>query len=114
MAHTTPSTYSLGQRQHGGAHMQISDTHKVTRHAAKRMAQRGVSRGFLSALMANADQETRVGGGAVALRVSQARAAQLNFDDRLHRYVVVEAADGAIITVLSLASGARGRRYRRR
>ncbi|MDX1820108.1 MAG: hypothetical protein R3197_04350 [Paracoccaceae bacterium] len=86
---------------------------QISQHAAVHMAERGINKRFLAALMDHADVETPVGGGATALRVSRKRARLLNFDDRLHRYSVILSSDATVITVLPLKPGLPGRRYRR-
>ena len=55
---------------------------EITKHAAQRMSQRGITNGFLNALIAHADIETPIYGGATALCVSmhQSRALNLNAD----------------------------------
>lgn len=85
----------------------------ISRHAAVRMANRGVTKAFLTALVTHADVETPVGDGATALRVSRNWARRLNLDDRLHRYSVVLSADSTVVTILPMTPTQRGRRYRR-
>lgn len=85
---------------------------QISKHAAVRMAARGINKLFLAAILQNADVETPVGSGASALRVSRKRARVLNVHDRLHHYAVVLSSDAKVITVLPMKPGHHGRRYR--
>ena len=87
---------------------------EITKHAAQRMSQRGITNGFLSTLIAHADIETPINGGATALCVSMRQSRALNLNDRLHHYAVVLSAQSTILTVLKMDKGRKGARYRRR
>jgi hypothetical protein len=75
--------------------------HSITRHAAIRSANRGVTSGLITLLLQHADR--------ALLRAEGLAAHEL---DRLTRIVAVVASDGAVITVLH-PYGRRGRKYRR-
>lgn len=84
----------------------------ITKHALRRIGQRGITKRFLNALLENADGEVRVGGGVTALRVTSQRAQSLNLDDNLHRYAALVSEDGALISIIPMHQR-RGRSYRR-
>jgi hypothetical protein len=94
--------------------MTHADTLTISRHAARRMAQRGITRRRLAALLENADREAFVGSGATSLSVSRKTAGALNLDDRLSGFAAILGDDGTIITILPMAPGRAGRRYRAR
>jgi hypothetical protein len=73
-----------------------------TRHALRRMRQRGVRQDFLDLLLANADREIDVGGGSTMYRVSRQAAAAMRCDDRLARFGAILSHDGALITVMPI------------
>ncbi len=85
----------------------------ITKHARRRIGQRGITRSFLEDLLVHADRETDVGGDVVALSVTLDRANSLNISDRLHRFAVLVSGDGAVVSILPLHSGRRGSCYRR-
>ena len=62
---------------------------KLTKHARRRIGQRGITNRFLNALLTHANTEVSVGGGVVALSVTPSRAQNLNIDDKLHRYTAL-------------------------
>ncbi len=87
---------------------------KHSRHSNRRSAQRGITKRFINALLANADVDRPIGGNCRLLRVSRQRSAALNIDDRLGRYALIWSDNTAqIVTVMPLHNGASGRRYRR-
>jgi hypothetical protein len=86
---------------------------KLTKHARRRIGQRGITNRFLNALLMHANTEVSVGGGVVALSVTPSRAQNLNIDDKLHRYTALVSDNGALISVIPLHPGHRGRVYRR-
>ena len=95
-------------------------THTLSRHALKRANQRGVTHTLLSALLLHADQETPVGGGCAALRLSRGRLADRSLRsalgaefDRLDGLVAIVGDDGGVVTLLRDHNGRAGRRYRR-
>ncbi len=93
----------------------------LTRHAAVRANQRGVTHQMLDALIAWADVEASVGGGCTALSFSRQRMLDRDLRavlgaaaDRLTSLAVVLCDDtGDVVTVLHDRGGAQGRRYRR-
>lgn len=92
--------------------MSLTTTLEITKHAGRRMGQRGIRLEFLNALLEHADTEAEI-GHAVAIRVSRAKSRRLNINDRLHQFAAVVSADGALVTILPVERGIRGRRYRR-
>ena len=86
---------------------------RTTRHAQRRMQQRGIQPKFLNSLLMNADLERSVGHSCVLYRVSCRRAAALNIDDRLGHYGLIVSNDGALITVVPIRRSNSGARYRR-
>lgn len=82
-------------------------------HSNRRLAQRGITKRFVSALLTYADVDKPIGGNCRLLRVSRRRAAALNIDDRLGRYALIWSDSAAqIVTVMPLHNGPSGRRYR--
>jgi len=96
----------------GAAKMEDLMTH--SEHSLRRAAQRGVTEGFIDAILTHADIERPIGDNCRLVRVSRQRSQGLNIDDRLGRYAVIWSDDTArIVTVLPLHEGSSGRRYRR-
>lgn len=85
----------------------------ISKHAQRRMNQRGVTHEFVSTLVNYADIEVPVGSNCSLLRVSRGQGEHLNIDDRLCHYAAVFSEDGNIVTVLPIHKGNSGRRYRR-
>lgn len=85
---------------------------KLTRHAERRMGQRGITHKFLDMLLTHADTETPVGGGLISLSVTSKRAKYLNVDDKLHRYCLLVSSDNALVSVLPM-HGSQNKHYRR-
>jgi hypothetical protein len=92
---------------------------KFSSHARRRTRQRGVRDADLVVLLFGADREAPVGGGCVALSISNRRRRELLAEgyprstvDRAARIAAVESSEGEIVTVLR-SRGHRGRRYRR-
>lgn len=86
-----------------------------SQHCQMRAAQRGVDHRFMEAILTNADVESPAGDNCRLLRVSRAKARNLNLDDRLGRYALIWSDDHAqVVTVLPVHSGRSGRRYRAR
>jgi hypothetical protein len=96
-----------------------SDDARFSKHAKRRKRQRGIRDADLVLLMLEADRETPVGDGCVALSVSVRRRRELlaqgyplSAVERAARIAAIESADGEIVTVLR-PLGHRGRRYRK-
>lgn len=93
----------------------MEDLMTHSEHSQRRGAQRGVTEGFIEAILMHADIERPIGDNCRLVRVSRHRSQGLNIDDRLGRYAVIWSDDTArIVTVMPLHDGAAGRRYRRR
>lgn len=95
------------------------DQGNLTRHARRRIAERGIRSRDLDLLLLVGDTETSVGGGCVAVSMSCRRQDELIAEghaagmiERAARVVAVQGPDGNIVTVLRPA-GRHGRRYRR-
>lgn len=93
---------------------------RLTRHATQRASQRGVTRAAIGHLWSLSDQEIPVAADLHACSISRAAIAEAIADGarpadmaRLARLALVEAADGAIVTVARI-HGRKGRHYRRR
>ena len=87
-------------------------------HALQRIQQRGVRMEELSLVLSERDLEVPVGSGCTALTISRGRRRELISEgyppsvvDRTVGLIVVESAEGEIVTVLR-SFGQRGRRYR--
>lgn len=86
----------------------------LTRHATRRMQQRGVSTTFLNAILENADVERPANDNCRLYRVTR-RLARCLGDDRLARFSVIWSDDnGEIVTVVPVFQGRAGAPYRRR
>jgi len=93
----------------------------LTRHAAVRANQRGVTIELIEALLLYADIEFSVGGGCTCLRCSREalKAAELrarigSIAEQLRGLrAIVADDDGQIVTVLHDHGNGAGRRYRR-
>ena len=84
---------------------------KLTKHAEKRMNQRGAKHDFVEELITNADIETPVGGGCLMLRVSPERANQCRHRDKIARFgVIMCGSTEQIITVAAVYKNHFGRR----
>lgn len=90
-----------------------------SRHAQRRMRQRGVRTFLVETLLRWADHEKPIGRGCVALSFRPRRLAELRSEgllpkeiERLARHVVITAGDGTVVTVGKLYGGHRGRLYR--
>jgi hypothetical protein len=103
----------------GMGQMQLNQTDEIgfTHHALARIRQRGVRSEALSLVLAEADQQHYVGGGAIAERISRDKRKRLQRTgiactllDAACQLVVVFAEDGAVMTVISHPSH-RGRVY---
>ena len=92
----------------------------LTRHAARRSRQRGVTSRMLKAMIAWADLEVPAGDGCTILRFSRERLQDRELRgelgplaDRLGSLVMILAGDADdVVTVLRLRRGGAGRRYR--
>jgi len=92
----------------------------LSRHAAVRANQRGVTNAMLNALISYADYEAAAGDGCTVLRLSRDVLADRDvrrtlgaMADRLKNLAVVwSSATGEVITVLHDHGKAAGRRYR--
>lgn len=92
----------------------------LTRHAALRAGQRGVTREMIDALLTYGDVEVPVGGGCTCLRCSRAalgpevRSVIGALADRLLGLrAIIADEDGGIVTVFHDRGRRPGRRYRR-
>ena len=83
-----------------------------TNHARDRLRQRGVRQAFLDLLVASADLDRDVGGGAALYRVSRQAARTQGGCDKLGRFGAIVSDDGALITVLPLQRQRPRNRYR--
>ena len=86
---------------------------RATRHACRRMQQRGIRQIFLDLLLDNADLEVPIGSACTLYCVSYDRATMLNADDRLARYGAIVSQDGALVTLMPIRQTHSGTRYRR-
>lgn len=85
---------------------------EFTKHAERRVRQRGCRNRFVERILDNADIRQDVGGGCCLFRVSR-RAGRGLKDDRISRFaVVLSEEDNQVVTVVPIHRGARGRRYR--
>lgn len=86
---------------------------RCSRHAERRIGQRGVPRALLHLLLQHGDHEVDVGDGCVALSCSRDAVRDLpaSLGERVGKLVAVLAGD-RIVTVLH-AAGPAGRAYRR-
>jgi hypothetical protein len=91
----------------------------LTRHAERRAKERGLPWRIISAICANSDRQTPVGGGCVSLMVSRSElqdlAGSISADDRERMQgvaVVVDAETETVVTVLHV-NRRNGSRYRR-
>ena len=91
---------------------------RVTKHASRRLQQRGIPGTRLERHIQFADRVVPVGDGSICLTVSREGLADLAAEgvnrqelERLRRLAVVIAADEAVRTVMHLHAR-RGRRYR--
>lgn len=83
-------------------------------HSGRRTQQRGITKGFVNAILVHADIDRPIGGNCRLMRVSRRRSQTLNIDDRLGRYALIWSEDKAqIVTVMPMHDGPSGRRYRR-
>ena len=92
----------------------------LSRHAALRANQRGVTHAMIDALLTHADIEASVGDGCTVVRFSRARLADRGLRqtlggtiDRMKSVVLVLGGGGEVVTVLHDHGGLQGRRYRR-
>ena len=93
---------------------------KITKHAGRRMNQRGIRPAELDAVLRYGDVEVRLPGGAHSLSMSRTALDELrnegteaHFIERLRRVAIVIANDqGSVVTALKVY-GREGRRYRR-
>ncbi len=86
---------------------------RATRHANRRMRQRGIRQNLLDLLLHNADLEAPIGSACTLYRVSRELATTLNADDRLAHYGAIISQDGALVTVMPIRRTRSGARYRR-
>lgn len=88
------------------------ETMQHTNHARDRMRRRGVRQAFLDLLVASADLDSDVGGGAALYRVSRQAAQTQASCDKLGRFGAIVSDDCALITVLPLQRQRPRNRYR--
>jgi hypothetical protein len=88
--------------------------HPISRHADRRMKQRGISWSFLTKILDNADVERPANDNCRLYRVTKDIARALG-DDRLSKFAVIWSDDtGRVVTVVPIARGRAGARYRNR
>ena len=86
---------------------------QLSNHARLRTQQRGVSPSFLERILENADVERAAGDNCRLYRVARSQARALG-DERLAHFAVIWSDDtGGVVTVLPIAAGRAGARYRR-
>ena len=98
----------------------ITHTNLMSRHARRRIQQRGIRMTVLELVMANADVALHAGDGCEAIRLSRAAAREMiesgdvDPEDaaRACRIAVLLGRRG-VVTALHPSTGRRGRRYRR-
>ena len=95
-------------------------SHELTRHAEVRANQRGITKRRLESLLSIADIDVAVGRHLHARRASRSAIAEAIQEglspsdaERLSRIALIQADDGAIVTVAPV-HGRKGRHYRRR
>lgn len=86
---------------------------RISKHAALRCGQRGVSAQCLAALVEHADIEMPAGNGAYVLSISRRQVSSLNLPSKLGRYAAIISDDATLTTVAPVHEGRRGRRWRR-
>ena len=87
---------------------------QLSRHADRRMKQRGVSEAFLNDILENADVERPANDNCRLYRVTRRLARSLG-DDRLARFSVIWSDDrGQVVTVVPVFRGRAGAPYRKR
>lgn len=80
----------------------------MTRHALQRCQERGLRNSFVQAILDHADLDEAAGDNCRRLRVSSARARQINVDDSLARYALIWSDDTArVVTVLPITRRSR-------
>lgn len=87
---------------------------QFTRHAERRVRQRGCRDRFVERVLDHADVMIDIGGGCCLHRVSRTTAHRLTNDRLSHFAVIVNEDENHVVTVAPIANGQRGRRYRRR
>ncbi len=86
---------------------------QLSRHASRRMQQRGVSPTFLVEILDNADVECPANDNCRLYRVTRELARSLG-NDRLSRFAIIWSDDsGKVVTVVPVVRGRSGRSYRR-
>ena len=92
----------------------------LTKHAAARANQRGVTHQMIRDVLEHADIEKPVGDGCTLVRISRhsledrsLRASLGSRADQLQSLALICGDDGAIVSVLHTFATAMGRRYRR-
>lgn len=80
--------------------------HHFSRHAQRRLAQRGIQRDVVSAIIEHADHRKHCGGGCLELGLTRKRLRAMPKDflppelqERLSGMRLVMAADGTVVTV---------------
>jgi hypothetical protein len=94
--------------------MEHANTLNISRHAQRRMGQRGVTRRRLAEFLEHADKEAHVGSGSTAIRVSRKTAETQNLDDSLCNFAAIIGHDGTLVTIIPMRPGRNSRRYRGR
>ncbi len=100
--------------------MQVINVPPLTKHAAGRANQRGVTHAAIGRLWLLADREVPVAASLSARSLSKSAIAEAIADgfspsevDRVRRLALVVSGDGAVVTVASI-HGRKGRHYQRR
>jgi hypothetical protein len=85
----------------------------LTRHAAKRCAQRGIRTKFLDDLIDFSDVDTPIGSNCRLLRISRKALGNNADKNKLGRYAVIWSDDTqSVVTVFPIRKCRSGRRYR--
>ena len=87
----------------------------LSRHAQRRLQQRGLCAADVEAIVLNADIEMPIGDNCVLLRLSRDASHAIRAEGMLNRHAVIwrEACD-QVVTVFPIHRGVAGRRYRAR
>lgn len=87
---------------------------EITRHARRRMQQRGVTARFVEKLFEHADVECASTDNCRLYRVTRNRARSLG-DEKLGRFALIWSDNTAqVVTVLPIFAGRAGAHYRRK
>lgn len=85
----------------------------ISKHAIRRMQQRGITKNFLTQILNHADIERPANDNCRLYRVSKREAVALG-NERLSRVAIILSDDSAqIVTVVPISRGRRGAIYRK-